>query len=211
MRVAWAGVGLGTCPRSCERWLCRCMRRAQGSAGAASSRAPSAGITASDSDPSVRRRPPPLLRDASVPHTHPGIRMVAKASFRVAVRCHEAALRCGPVNSSCNCLVRADPCRPAGNHLPRAARGGGARGRSAAKSRRECIGKAAAGAFRPSKRAPHLGKFGAILAHFIAGTPPSVSSEVPTMLPGAGAATALLCCCCTETRWWRSVRVYRQH
>ena len=33
----------------------------------------------------------------------------------------------------------------------RAARGGGARGRSAAKSRRECIGKAAAGAFRPSK------------------------------------------------------------
>ena len=36
------------------------MRRAQGSAGAASSRAPSAGITASDSDPSVRRRPPPL-------------------------------------------------------------------------------------------------------------------------------------------------------
>ena len=112
VRVAWAGVGLGTCPRSCERWLCRCMRRAQGSAGAASSRAPSAGITASDSDPSVRRHPPPLLRDASVPHTHPGIRMVAKASFRVAVRCHEAALRCGPAHSSCNCLVRADPQAP---------------------------------------------------------------------------------------------------
>ena len=50
-------------------------------------------------------------------------------------------------------------------------------------------------------RAPHLGQFGAILADFIAGTPPSVSSEVPTMLPGAGAAAALLCCCCTETRW----------
>ena len=53
----------------------------------------------------------------------------------------------------------------------------------------------------PIVRAPHLGQFGAILADFIAGTPPSVSSEVPTMLPGAGAAAALLCCCCTETRW----------
>eukprot|EP01046_Picozoa_sp_COSAG06_P059545 COSAG06_NODE_12350_length_1391_cov_8.664861_2_plen_84_part_01 len=59
----------------------------------------------------------------------------------------------------------------------RAARGGGARGRSAAKSRRECIGKAAAGAFRPSARKPHLGKFGAILADFIASVPPAVSSE----------------------------------
>jgi hypothetical protein len=90
----------------------------------------------------------------------------------------------------------------------RAARGGGARGRSAAKSRRECIGKAAAGAFRPSARKPHLGKFGAILADFIASVPPAVNSEEPTVIRGAAAATALLCCCCTDTRCWRSVRMY---
>ena len=44
-------------------------------------------------------------------------------------------------------------------------------------------------------------EFGAILADFIVRKPPSVSSEVPTVMPGAGAAAALLCCCCTETRW----------
>ena len=93
----------------------------------------------------------------------------------------------------------------------RAARGGGARGRSAAKSRRECIGKAAADAFRPSKSAPHLGKFGAILADFIASVPPAVSSEEPTVIRGAAATTTLLCCCCTETRCWRYVQVYWQH
>jgi hypothetical protein len=63
----------------------------------------------------------------------------------------------------------------------------------------------------PIARAPHLGKFGAILADFIASVPSAVSSEEPTVIRGAAAATTLLCCCCTDTRCWRSVRVYQQH
>ena len=63
----------------------------------------------------------------------------------------------------------------------------------------------------PIKSAPHLGKFGAILADFIASVPPAVSSEEPTVIRGAAATTTLLCCCCTETRCWRYVQVYWQH
>ena len=112
VRVARPWGGPGTSPPSFQRQLCRCLRRTPWAGRAAPSRARSAGITASESDPTVRHHPTPLLRDASVPHTHPGIRMVAKASFPVVVRCYAAAVRCGPPRSSCKCLFRADPQAP---------------------------------------------------------------------------------------------------
>ena len=89
--------------------MCRCLRHAPWAGRAAPSRGRSAGIAASEPDPGVRRRPPPLLRDASVPHTHQGIRMVVIDSSRAVVRCHRAALRSGPAHASCKCLFRADP------------------------------------------------------------------------------------------------------
>ena len=112
VRVARPRGGPGTSPRSCQRPLCRCLRHAPWAGRAAPSRGRSAGIAASEPDPGVRRRPPPLLRDASVPHTHQGIRMVVIDSSRAVVRCHQAALRSGPARSSCKCLFRADPQAP---------------------------------------------------------------------------------------------------
>eukprot|EP01046_Picozoa_sp_COSAG06_P039078 COSAG06_NODE_4575_length_4131_cov_3.121280_4_plen_185_part_01 len=57
VRVAWPWGGPGTPPPRFQRQLCRCLRRAPWAGRAAPSRARSAGITASESDPTVRHHP----------------------------------------------------------------------------------------------------------------------------------------------------------